>query len=353
MLALVAFAFASGGVVATHSGSSGHCDAPGHDPEDPDSGHEDHGEGEGLGHCDGSMSLTKSASGTATAVGDVITYTLIVGNTGAVTLTGVSVSDPLLVTFTRGTDNPGDNDTALEVGETWLFTGSYALLQADLDFNGRGTGFIDSTLTADSKQTEPPVSHSQAVRLRQNPVIDVVKWNDATDATGVGDTITYRYRVTNSGNLTLTDLTLIDDQEGTLTLSATALAPDADATATALHVVTQADVDARIPHEHRHGDGHAAQRRPDHGAGQQHGEAYAAAIPGHDQRRQDEQRDHRDRRGRHNHLQLYGHEHWRRDPNRRDLGGRRRGHADLEHDDAGAGRECSRDGGSRRDAGRV
>ena len=246
MLALVAFAFASGGVVATHSGSSGHCDAPGHDPEDPDSGHEDHGEGEGLGHCDGSMSLTKSASGTATAVGDVITYTLIVGNTGAVTLTGVSVSDPLLVTLTRGTDNPGDNDTALEVGETWLFTGSYALLQADLDFNGRGTGFIDSTLTADSKQTEPPVSHSQAVRLRQNPVIDVVKWNDSTDATGVGDTITYRYRVTNSGNLTLTDLTLIDDQEGTLTLSATALAPDADATATALHVVTQADVDARI-----------------------------------------------------------------------------------------------------------
>ena len=52
MLALVALAFASGGVLATHSDPSNHCASPGHEPEDPESGHEEHGDGEGLGHCD-------------------------------------------------------------------------------------------------------------------------------------------------------------------------------------------------------------------------------------------------------------------------------------------------------------
>ncbi len=68
-------------------------------------------------------------------VGDRITYRIEVRNPGDVALTGVTVSDPLLadLVFTGG---DADGDSALDAGEVWTYTGSYAVTQDDLDNNG-------------------------------------------------------------------------------------------------------------------------------------------------------------------------------------------------------------------------
>ncbi len=92
--------------------------------------------------------------------------------------------------------------------------------------------------------------------ITQNPAIDVVKLQSlTTDTNGntlpdVGDVVTYSYTVENTGDVTLSNVALVDDVEGTLTLSDGAgdgvavLAVGARETASSAHTVTQAEFDA-------------------------------------------------------------------------------------------------------------
>ena len=66
--------------------------------------------------------------------GDVINYTIKVPNTGNTTLTGVVVTDPNADagSIFRVADVVGDNDELLEVGETWHYTASHTVTQAEL-----------------------------------------------------------------------------------------------------------------------------------------------------------------------------------------------------------------------------
>ena len=47
----------------------------------------------------------------------------------------------------------GDTDGLLDVGETWHYTATHTVTQAEIDSNGGGDGDIDNTATADSDQT--------------------------------------------------------------------------------------------------------------------------------------------------------------------------------------------------------
>ena len=82
--------------------------------------------------------------------------------------------------------------------------------------------------------------------LVQDPSIEVVKTASTLliDPVAAGATVDYSYTITNSGNVTLTGVTLTDDQEGSIDLSATTLTPGASATGSATHTVTQAEIDA-------------------------------------------------------------------------------------------------------------
>ena len=54
-----------------------------------------------------------------------------------------------------------------------------------------------------------------------NPGIEVVKLASVSSVSNAGDTITYDYTVANTGNVTLTNVTLNDDQEGAIILAGT------------------------------------------------------------------------------------------------------------------------------------
>ena len=72
--------------------------------------------------------------------------------------------------------------------------------------------------------------------------ISLVKTGVAPDR-APGDLITYTYLITNTGQTTLTDITLDDDILGSITVPKTTLTAGESMTATATHLITQADID--------------------------------------------------------------------------------------------------------------
>ncbi len=174
------------------------------------------------------------AESTFDAVGDVLHYTITVTNTGNVTLTGVTVSDPLLGTLTRTDANPADG--VMSPGEVWTLTGSYTIKQSDLD-----AGKVDNTATADSVQTEP-VTDNATSNAVQSPALSIDKTADVSTYHAVGDIINYSYVVTNTGNVTLTNVSVVDDKVSASPASVATLAPGATTTFTASYTVTQTDL---------------------------------------------------------------------------------------------------------------
>jgi uncharacterized repeat protein (TIGR01451 family) len=195
------------------------------------------------------ITVVKSADLTdITAAGQTIHYSFLVTNTGNVTLTNPTADDS---DFTgTGALSPVDCPTGpLIPGASVTCTATYVTTQTDVD-NGGVTNTATATGTPPG-DTPPPVSPPSTVNVPSTPTpgISVVKTADVTDITAAGQTITYSFAVTNTGNVTLTDVTVDDsDFTGTGTLSAiacptTTLTPGASTTCTATYVTTQADVD--------------------------------------------------------------------------------------------------------------
>ncbi|MFD1344367.1 DUF7507 domain-containing protein [Litorisediminicola beolgyonensis] len=186
------------------------------------------------------MTIDKTVEGTDTAgnnkldrAGDIIDYQIVVTNSGFVTLTEIEVSDPLLANLTLV--NNGNGDDVLDVGESWTYTGSYAITQEDLDsrgalepdndnddgaLNGAGDRDIDNVATATSKEFGPVTDDEEAPLIYQpllgiDKVVTSVKnpdGSDDADGTGdeAGDVIHYQITVSNDGNVTLTNVVVSD-----------------------------------------------------------------------------------------------------------------------------------------------
>ena len=90
----------------------------------------------------------------------------------------------------RGRRRGGDNDGLLEVGETWSYTATHTVTQAEIDSNGGGDGDIDNTATADSDQTGPDTAEA-AVPMTQAPALNITKAVHDVD----GDTDALRWRI--------------------------------------------------------------------------------------------------------------------------------------------------------------
>jgi uncharacterized repeat protein (TIGR01451 family) len=171
----------------------------------------------------------------------VLHYSITVTNTGNVALTDVSIVDPLT----------GQNITGVSVGvgESKVFNSNYAITQADLDGAGNAGADhdIDNTATVDSKETTP-VTDSTHTPLVYNPELAVqkqfvdVNGHAGEVANSVGDVLHYTVTVQNTGNVTLTGVTVVDPLTGQ-NVSGVTLAPGASQSFNSSYAITQADLD--------------------------------------------------------------------------------------------------------------
>jgi uncharacterized repeat protein (TIGR01451 family) len=167
------------------------------------------------------VTLEKTASvpgGTADTAGEVIDYTIAVTNDGNMTLTSVAVSDPSvsdLAAVTSGGFNVGDTDLdgKLDVGESWQYSASHTVTQAEID-NG---GVVNPALTHDNTASVTThegasSSDSESVSIVQNPHVTLDKTASVPGGTAdaAGEVIDYTIAVTNDGNMTLTSVAVTD-----------------------------------------------------------------------------------------------------------------------------------------------
>ncbi|WP_410005922.1 gliding motility-associated C-terminal domain-containing protein [Aequorivita nionensis] len=194
-------------------------------------------------------------------VDETITYTFTVTNEGNVSLSNVSVTDPMIATI-NGPTGDTDGDGELDVTETWIYSGNYVITQEDIDAGevinqatAEGTA-PDATVVSDlSDESSVLEDDPTIIELCQNPVIAIVKTgilNDENqnDCTDVDETISYTFTVTNEGNVSLSNVTVTDP------LIATITGPTGDTngdgkldvteiwTYTGTYTITQGDIDA-------------------------------------------------------------------------------------------------------------
>ena len=211
-----------------------------------------------------------TVDGKADSAGDVINYLISVANAGNVPLTNVTLTDPNAdagsITYVSG---DGGVAGVLEVGETWIYSATHLVTQAELDGKGGGDGDIDNTASGSAfyKTAEVQGSDSAEALLVYDPKLAIEKdFVDVTNADQTksdkadkaGDVINYHITVANTGNITLTGVTVTDPaadansiqriipvQPSALDDGDNLLEVDEIWTYSATHTVTQAELDAK------------------------------------------------------------------------------------------------------------
>jgi uncharacterized repeat protein (TIGR01451 family) len=199
------------------------------------------------------LTVVKSSTVSGTGgVGDTVSYTVVTSNPGDVTITGITVSDPLLGAGGLSTTWPGATGV-LAPGGRATSAGSYVLTQADID---RGAVLNTAAASGSSSRDGTPVTGTSnqlstptATRSPSITVSDSGALATPADAR-VGGTVNWRYRITNTGNVTLTGTALSDALVGIGTPTYSwpgavgILAPGTFVEVTATYTLTQADVDS-------------------------------------------------------------------------------------------------------------
>ncbi len=193
------------------------------------------------------IAVVKSSSTVSvTAAGQVVPYTFTVTNTGNVTLTGITVSDPMCGAAPTLSSGDTNADSKLQLAETWVYGCSHTVTQAEVDAGGN----LSNTVTVDSVESAPATS-TLDIPVAQSPSIHVVKSSSTVSVTAAGQVVPYTFTVTNTGNVTLTGITVSDPK---CAAAPTLTAGDANADSKlqlaetwvygCSHTVTQAEVDA-------------------------------------------------------------------------------------------------------------
>ena len=194
-----------------------------------------------------SLSLTKTAvveDGTADQAGDVIKYTVIVSNTGNVTLSGITLTDA----FEGGAAASLTPSFSLAVGESKQIIYQHTVTQEELDTRGSGDGKLSNTATATAGDLT--ASDTKEVSLVYGPEMSLTKTAVVEDGTAdqAGDVITYTVTVNNTGNVTLSGITLTDAFEGGAAASLTpsfSLGVGESKQIIYQHILTQEELDTR------------------------------------------------------------------------------------------------------------
>lgn len=159
------------------------------------------------------ITVNKTANHTAAAVGEILTYTVVVTNTSGVAVNNVVVSDPIPTggTFVagsvivNGSSVPAANpNTGISIGSiapgatvTVAFGVNIALLPSPAQFGNRASAsFTSGSFTGSS------LSNTVVTPIYQ-PIITMVKSANTAQAS-VGGSLSYSILISNSGNIATT-----------------------------------------------------------------------------------------------------------------------------------------------------
>ena len=203
--------------------------------------------------------------------GDIVNYAITITNSGNVTLSDIVVTDDDVdagsITYTSGDDDADNDIDSLGPDESVTVNATYTLTLNDINAGsvtnsalatGQDPSGADvSDLSDSTNPGDGTGANDQTVtQIPRGSSLTVEKTPSVLTGAVVDQVITYSYLVTNTGNVTLTDITL-DDQHtsaaGTAALTISdggiieTLDPGETATLTAEYTVTQADVDGNEP----------------------------------------------------------------------------------------------------------
>lgn len=190
--------------------------------------------------------------------GDVLTYEFTIKNTGDTTLLSVVINDKLeeikdLKIDWKTSSDEETGEGVLSPGEEVKGSATYEVTQADINA-GKVVNVAFATGHTPGDPDEPvnsPEDDAETI-LEQTSKITIVKSVDLTTLTNpaVGTVLTYSFKITNAGNVTLHDIAITDSLKGK-GLSDIAykypnkdksLAPGESMTATATYALTAADI---------------------------------------------------------------------------------------------------------------
>jgi hypothetical protein len=147
--------------------------------------------------------VTNGADGINLLVNQPIVWTYKVSNTGNVALSGVSLTDDKegIITNFSGDAN---NNTLLDTNEVWTYTKTGTAQAGNYSNTGNVTGSYNGTPVNSSD----PSSYFGAA-----PAFTIEKLTNGYDGKDIltGQPITWTYKVTNTGNIDLTNLQVKDD----------------------------------------------------------------------------------------------------------------------------------------------
>jgi gliding motility-associated-like protein/uncharacterized repeat protein (TIGR01451 family) len=179
------------------------------------------------------IEFVKTADKTSVSeAGEVIVYTLTVTNTGNVTLVDIRKLDQMV--------NYDVNIDSLSPGESRSVEISYVVTQADMD-----RGVIENSASVSGKGRSGDDTSDEdnvVVDVDQNSQLEVVKTSSSDNFSEIGQEIVYTITVTNTGNVTLTDIVISDPLTGFETEIAT-LAPGVSVSFETIYSVVSEDLE--------------------------------------------------------------------------------------------------------------
>jgi len=162
--------------------------------------------------------LDKTTVSTPTMLNDVVTYSFALENTGNVSIDTVNFADAQCDAGTLTLDS-GDNAPldVLDADETWVYSCTHTVTQTEVN-----NGTVDNTATATGSPAAgslAPVSDTLNIAITPTPSWALTKTSTSMP-TQENDIVTYAFSLDNTGNVSVTGVTLADTQcdTGTLTL---------------------------------------------------------------------------------------------------------------------------------------
>ncbi|MEE4000732.1 gliding motility-associated C-terminal domain-containing protein, partial [Tenacibaculum sp. FZY0031] len=191
-------------------------------------------------------------------VGETITYSFTLTNTGNTTITNVVLTDPMLGGTIALASGDTDNDNLLDVGETWTYSANYTITQTNIDTGSvsnqatvTGTSISGNDVSDASDDNSILENDPTQTNLCQPNNIYLEKISHFNDANGdgyanIGEIITYNFIIHNTGASTLYNITLQDNLPG-ITINGSSIAQllsgEVNSTTfTATYSITQQDL---------------------------------------------------------------------------------------------------------------